>query len=211
MSSEKSMVWSPWPHTNRVLHRAQPWWERYRSEIFIATLGLWLWWFFSPVDVPEGWLGRWTFLACVAIFVAIGLTMAAKLRFWPEAPSEQAMELMFLLHAQPMYWSVYIVLVVPVLEELVFRYLLVGATFVEHPVATVVSSGLIFGLMHHDNAVPKAILGAALAWLYLASGSIWAPIAVHAAWNAVPVAVVLLLPRLAMRVSYKEVQFEDPA
>lgn len=75
----------------------------------------------------------------------------------------------------------------PVLEELVFRFLLCrGLTGILHPWLIVLASGILFGLLHafygnlHAN---NLVAGFLLGWVYLASGSPAVPILWHAFGN----------------------------
>jgi membrane protease YdiL (CAAX protease family) len=56
-------------------------------------------------------------------------------------------------------------------------------------------SALLFAAFHLNVSVlvPFLAVGALLAWAYRASGSLWVPIAVHAAFNGVSFALTLLL------------------
>jgi membrane protease YdiL (CAAX protease family) len=94
-------------------------------------------------------------------------------------------------------WAVPIVTTVPLLEEVIFRGLLfrgLRARFALVPALIV--TGLLFAAFHMDLArlIPLAIAGAAFAYAYERSGSIWPAIAAHAGLNGVWVAVVLLRP-----------------
>ncbi|NQU96518.1 MAG: CPBP family intramembrane metalloprotease [Chloroflexi bacterium] len=75
----------------------------------------------------------------------------------------------------------------PVGEELFFRgFVLPGLIRrLGAPAAVVVSSGL-FAVFHVDpgSLVPTFLLGAALAWIYLKTGSIWPSIMAHGMQNA---------------------------
>jgi membrane protease YdiL (CAAX protease family) len=79
------------------------------------------------------------------------------------------------------------VLVAPVVEELLFRGFLfrnLRDSIGRGPAMFL--SGAIFGAVHLQPTLilPLGGLGVALALLYEWSGSIWVPIAAHAAWNA---------------------------
>lgn len=84
-------------------------------------------------------------------------------------------------------WGTLILIVVvigPVLEELVFRYLLVGGLYDVSPVLAILMSGLLFGLVHSRAPVLKILMGSLYAWIYIQSGSLWVPMALHMTWNA---------------------------
>lgn len=77
-----------------------------------------------------------------------------------------------------------IVVFAPIVEELVFRYVLVGALHDGHPTLAIMLSGVLFGLIHARGWLPKSLMGCAFAWTYVQSGSLWVPLVLHAGWNA---------------------------
>jgi hypothetical protein len=94
-------------------------------------------------------------------------------------------------------WAVPIVTTVPLLEEIIFRGLLFRGLRTRFAlVPALVITGLLFAAFHMDivRLVPLAIAGAAFAYAYERSGSIWPAIAAHAGLNGVWVAVILLRP-----------------
>lgn len=88
--------------------------------------------------------------------------------------------------------SIAAVITAPVAEELLFRGIVFGA--LRGAVGlwpAVVFSSVLFGLTHVDAAMgPLVWLGAVLALVYERTGSLWAPIAVHSAHNAIMVLLV---------------------
>lgn len=87
------------------------------------------------------------------------------------------------------------IVVAPVCEEVVFRGYLYGvAKRYCGPVAAALSSALIFSAAHASVAalLPLALFGLLLAWLYERTGSLWAPIAAHACFNAATVMVLMI-------------------
>lgn len=89
----------------------------------------------------------------------------------------------------------YGVLVAPVVEEIIFRgILLVPLNRRLGPAAAVAISSLAFGLMHvadPASVVPLALLGALLAMLRLRDGSLGPPILLHVLNNAVAFGLAL--------------------
>jgi membrane protease YdiL (CAAX protease family) len=83
----------------------------------------------------------------------------------------------------------------PLMEELVFRGYIYPAVkrFANIPVA-VLFSGILFGAVHLDLAsfLPLTIFGILLALLYERTGSLWAPLATHFAFNSLTVSAQLL-------------------
>lgn len=102
-----------------------------------------------------------------------------------------------------------IVLVAPVAEEIFFRGVVLNAWLREYgPRLAIIGSAALFATIHADpsslttlagsivNVVPIFGLGLALALVYLRTGSLLAPIALHATFNGLSVTVALLV-RLA--------------
>jgi membrane protease YdiL (CAAX protease family) len=92
-----------------------------------------------------------------------------------------------------------IVVAAPVTEELVFRGCLYGLVRqIGGRWAAVAVSALLFALIHgHVPSLPGlVILAVGLAWLYEATGSLWAPIALHAGFNALSIFATLQWPEL---------------
>ena len=83
----------------------------------------------------------------------------------------------------------------PVLEELLFRGVLFGGLSKIMPVwGAMILSGFIFAFIHVNAAtfIPLWFLGIAFAWLYVRTGTLLAPMAVHFTFNAVNLALCLL-------------------
>ena len=80
----------------------------------------------------------------------------------------------------------------PVLEELLFRGVLFGGLTKIMPIwPAILLSGLVFAVIHINAAtlIPLWFLGAAFAWLYVRTGTLLAPMAVHFTFNAVNLAL----------------------
>ena len=82
------------------------------------------------------------------------------------------------------------VLVAPIAEELFFRGVLYGAARASFPRAfAALIAALIFALMHWDRTMPAMlVLALALTALYERTGTLYAPMIAHAAFNAVGLA-----------------------
>ena len=91
----------------------------------------------------------------------------------------------------------YGVLAAPLVEELLFRgFLLPPVERRLGLVNTCIIAGMLFGLAHMSDplaVVPLTLLGIALSWLRLRSGSIWPGVMVHVGNNAVAMGVGLLV------------------
>jgi len=92
------------------------------------------------------------------------------------------------------------VLAAPVTEELIFRGCLYGILreALGRRIAILVSA-IIFALIHgHLPSLPGLmVLAAGLALVYERCGSLWAPISMHAAFNALTILTAIFLPDLS--------------
>lgn len=89
------------------------------------------------------------------------------------------------------------VVVAPVFEEMLFRgFLQTGfRRITRSAVAAVGMSSLIFALIHAPwQAPPIFVLSLFLGWVYERTRSLWAPIGMHAAFNALVIVVNSLSP-----------------
>ena len=159
-------------------------------------------------QIPGGGIGRLLGLAgwalgglAVAVAVSVAAMFAnAALAGEATAPQDALVALYQALDA-PADLAVLvttIVLLAPVFEELLFRGFLYRALRdLLTPGGAMVASALVFALIHLQpgNLLPLAALGFVLAWLYERSGTLWAPILVHATWNLGGVLYALLIAR----------------
>ena len=87
---------------------------------------------------------------------------------------------------------VFILIEAPILEELLFRGVLFGGLSKIMPLwPAILLSGLVFAVIHINAAtlIPLWFLGAAFAWLYVRTGTLLAPMAVHFTFNAINLAL----------------------
>lgn len=92
------------------------------------------------------------------------------------------------------------VIAAPVTEELVFRGCLYGILRKFHGRLTaIVVSSVLFALIHgHIPSLPGLlVLAAGLALVYERCGSLWAPVSLHAAFNALTIVAAIFWPELA--------------
>ena len=89
-------------------------------------------------------------------------------------------------------WCLAIVVVAPIVEETVFRSMLINRWGTKWRLSTaVVASSLFFGVIHLTFWVGPAMLGMVLAVMYVQSRTLIVPIVVHAANNLLAVALGL--------------------
>ncbi len=84
--------------------------------------------------------------------------------------------------------SSFILIEAPLLEELLFRGVLFGGLTKIMPVwGAMLLSGFLFAFIHVNAVtfIPLWFLGVAFAWLYVRTGTLLAPMAVHFTFNAV--------------------------
>ena len=81
-----------------------------------------------------------------------------------------------------------IVVITPIVEEILFRgFILAGLTLALGNIRGLLISSMMFALVHIDLDVMPIIFvsGMLTAWLYMRTGSLWPPIAMHAANNMI--------------------------
>ena len=84
-----------------------------------------------------------------------------------------------------------IVVITPIVEEIVFRgFLLAGLTLALGNIRGMIISSALFTVVHWDFDIMPIIFvsGMLTAWLYMRTGSLWPPIALHAVNNAIATA-----------------------
>ena len=81
-----------------------------------------------------------------------------------------------------------IVVITPIVEEILFRgFILAGLTLAFGNVKGMICASALFAVGHLDLDLmpPFFVSGMLIAWLYMRTGSLWPPIAMHALTNAV--------------------------
>lgn len=151
---------------------------------------------------PATW--GWTALVAAAVFVGSSLISAVCAQFGIK-PVPTNLPLMREAMAQmPVFLFVFAVLIAPAYEELLFRRVLFGRLWAAgRPGLGLLLSSAAFALVHElpgtSGNGPAEIaqlwlvyggMGAAFAWLYRRTGTLWAPIAAHGLNNAIAVAAL---------------------
>lgn len=99
-----------------------------------------------------------------------------------------------------------IVVVAPVVEEIVFRGVLLHRFAVKWgPLIAVLLSSVLFGILHAD-VLGKSIFGIVMVMLYVRTGGLWLPIACHMLNNAAAVAISFI-PWIADEPAYSIADF----
>ncbi|WAH64439.1 CPBP family intramembrane glutamic endopeptidase [Xanthomonas hortorum] len=146
----------------------------------------------------------WTGLIAVSVFVLSNLVSvaASALGIKPVPTNLPLME--EAIKQWPLALVVFAVLIAPAYEELLFRRVLFGRLLAAgRPWLGIALSSAIFALVHEVPGIsgngPAAIaqlwliygsMGAAFAWLYWRTGTLWAPIAAHGINNATALAAL---------------------
>ncbi|MFC6840651.1 CPBP family intramembrane glutamic endopeptidase [Xanthomonas theicola] len=144
----------------------------------------------------------WVLLVAAAVFVGSTVLSAVGAQLG-STPVPTNLPLMREAMAQmPLFLLVFAVLIAPAYEELLFRRVLFGRLWdAGRPRLGMALSGVAFALVHElpgttGNGVAATAqlwliyggMGAAFAWLYKRTGTLWAPITAHGLNNAVAVA-----------------------
>ncbi len=119
-----------------------------------------------------------------------------------EPTSQEAVEMVARASAPPelALQALSVVVFAPICEELLFRGVLYPSLRdLGHRRMAIAASSLLFAAIHGSLALmlPLTVLAVALVWLYEKTGSIIAPILMHAAFNAVNFAMIKLIPQIA--------------
>ena len=158
----------------------------------------------AQAALRRGSTWAWVAATALAVFAmsALVTTLGKQFGVEPEptnqAPIQQA------LAASPWFVGVFVVLIAPMYEELLFRRVLFGRLWAAgRPWLGMWLAGFAFALMHEPpgltgNGGPATLLlwtvytgmGVAFAWVYRRTGTLWAPIAAHALNNALALLVL---------------------
>lgn len=119
-----------------------------------------------------------------------------------EPTSQEAVEMVARASAPPelALQALSVVVFAPVCEELLFRGVLYPSLRdLGHRRMAIAASSLLFAAIHGSLALmlPLTVLAVVLIWLYEKTGSIVAPILMHAAFNAINFAMIKLIPQIA--------------
>lgn len=148
----------------------------------------------------------WTALVAAGVFLGSSFIGWAAKQMGVE-PVPTNLLLMQQAWAQyPVFLVAFAVLLAPAYEELLFRRVLFGRLWsAGRPLLGIVLSSLAFALVHEipgisPNSFPAMLqlwliyggMGAAFAWVYRKTGTLWAAVIAHAVNNAVALAAMVL-------------------
>ncbi len=133
----------------------------------------------------------------VLLIILVGLMSFALKYFQPELQMQEIEQVMRLATRRPDIIALVIAgtVLAPLSEEIFYRGMIypVFRNYVG-PAWGAVLAGIIFGLAHFDlwRALPLAIGGMALCYIYERSRSVWVPMISHALWNGAMFAIILV-------------------
>lgn len=146
----------------------------------------------------------WVALTALAVFALSATATALGKQFGVEPEPTNQEPIKQALAASPWFVGLFVVLIAPMYEELLFRRVLFGRLWAAgKPWLGMWLAGFAFALMHEPpgltgNTAPSTLLlwtvytgmGVAFAWVYRRTGTLWAPIAAHALNNALALFVL---------------------
>ena len=146
----------------------------------------------------------WALVSLVVALPAIYLSYSVSMAFsGPDAAPQPLVQFFTSAKSTPLDRALLIftaVVVAPLGEEIIFRGYIYGvARRFAGRWAAAIFSALLFAAIHaHIPALaPLAVLALALTFVYESTGSLWAPILMHATFNAITLILSLAWPNLA--------------
>jgi membrane protease YdiL (CAAX protease family) len=136
-------------------------------------------------------------MGAAAMFVVVDLASAVVVALSHQIHEQTPVKLLQDLHSQHeiAVAAVSACAVAPLMEEMIFRAFFFNF-FLRYSGFTLaaLTSGLLFGLLHGDPffAVPLAFGGYVLAYVYYRTGSYWAGVITHGAFNGISVVAVFV-------------------
>lgn len=163
------------------------------ARVSLATLGL------RRPTLRELAFGAVGTLAMWFLVTAVGASIAA---ISHRHDTETAVELLKAMKspAQQLLFFTIACILAPMIEELTFRVFIYNALtrYLSVP-AAIVASGALFGLVHAGSpsqlltvAIPLAIGGMVLAYVYARTHSYWASVTTHALFNSISVVAIFV-------------------
>ena len=155
----------------------------------------------QPARFPKAAATGILWLACT--YPLILATQGLVQHFNGTGDDSQLIVRYFLEHPDPRHRAAVIfmaVIIAPVAEEVIFRGYLYGVIRrFGGRIPALLTSSLLFAAIHvHLPSMPGLlILAVILCLLYERTGSLWAPITMHALFNAATIATLILWPELA--------------
>ena len=158
----------------------------------------------SGAALRRGSTWGWATLTALAVFAFSATASALGKQFGVEPEPTNQAPIRQALAASPWFVGLFVVLIAPMYEELLFRRVLFGRLWAAgRPWLGMWLAGFAFALMHEPpgltgNSGAAMLLlwavytgmGVAFAWVYRRTGTLWASIAAHALNNALALLVL---------------------
>ena len=171
------------------------------------------------VKIKKKKMGFGDFFVCVLInaglcfigmIVGLILETVVTLPFSFHPMEAEGMDLATLMLSSGMFWRVFTVgICAPMMEELIFRKLLIDRVVKHGEWLAILLSGLMFGLYHGNfrQAVFATLIGMFWAFIYIRTGKVWYTIAMHMIINLTTSVITVGLCQFMLK--YAE-YIEDP-
>jgi membrane protease YdiL (CAAX protease family) len=137
-----------------------------------------------------------TVAAILGIWILSNELTAILLRYTPFTMEEQANLMQRLLKEDVIGIIIAFGIVVPIVEELIFRGVILDGLSIHYRLSTaVVASSLLFGLVHLNPIVSIAtfLLALFLAWLRISTGSLMLCVISHSVFNVTPFILIKIM------------------
>ena len=149
-------------------------------------------------------LKAWPVITIVAMFLSFATKELAYSLFDITLLSQSSVKLVKMIagfNMQFLLFAVSVLILAPVLEEVIFRFLFWKLPEPKRIWLAAIPSSILFVAAHYlqmpwpDNAfVALFFFGMAQCWVYKTTGRLWCPILTHALFNATNLILVLTLP-----------------
>jgi membrane protease YdiL (CAAX protease family) len=146
-------------------------------------------------------IGVLTYLGIMPVFVIANVISIIGLSWLGYPPEPQLTIQLMLDPASPAWFHAALIglaiIAAPVVEEVIFRGILLPGLMQHLPaLPAIVGASLIFAAihLHLPSLLPMAVLGAGFCVAYITSGSLIAPIVMHAIFNLVNIIALHLVP-----------------
>ena len=146
-------------------------------------------------------LKAWGMIGLTYLGIYIVTRIGAMVMMWEGVSNSTNQATIENIHMNPIVLITLTVIMAPIVEELVFRGLLMGRVFNPDSIVGLILSALLFGLVHTPNSMGVWIIyggmGLVLATVYRVSKKLEYSIMAHMINNSIAVSMMLLLQFLA--------------
>ena len=150
---------------------------------------------------PLSSLKAWGMIGLTYLGIYIVTRIGAMVMMWEGVSNSTNQAIIENLHMNPFVLITFTVIMAPIVEELVFRGILMGRVFNPDSIVGLIVSSLLFGLVHMPNSIGVLIvyagMGLALGIAYRKFQKLEYCIMAHMINNSIAVSMMLLLQLLA--------------